>query len=105
MEWELKAELVKLANSRRSNTESEKEFKDFVLKNVSTFDLQSWDMFATITDFIIDEMKADIDYWREIYKYLQNIDCNDFGMRLGMRIAMMQTICEDELGFKEAELS
>lgn len=33
---------------------------------------------------------------------VKNIDCNDekFGFRTGMRIAMIQTICEDELNLK-----
>lgn len=105
MEWELKAELVKLGNSTHESKDARKEFQSFVLKNIDQFDKQSWDMFSMVTDLLVDEMKQDLDYWTEIYKRLKNIDCNDeeFGFRSGMRIALMQTICEDELALAEKE--
>lgn len=77
-----------------------KEFQDFVLDNIKTFDLQACDMFVNLTDLIPDEMKKDIDFWKEIYQYIKNIDCNDeffFSKRSGFRVALVQEICENVL--------
>ena len=96
MEWELKAEMVKLGNFRN---EDKSAFHNFVLQHVSEFDIQSWAMFVTLIDLVIDEMKEDMDFWKEIYSQLKSVDCNDkgFNFRESMRIALAQTICEDEL--------
>ena len=99
MEWEDKVKLAQLGNRRDVSVEAKKEFQSYVLSKMNEFDGQDWDMFVQLTDIIIDNMKNDVDYWSEIYKHIKNVDCNDpkFGFRSGMRIAMIQTICEDEL--------
>lgn len=99
MEWENKTKMVKLGNQRYNSDNDKKEFQKFVLENVESFDSQSWDMFCNLNDLIVDEMKLDIEYWKQIYQYIKNVDCNGekFGFRSGIRIAMIQTICEDEL--------
>jgi hypothetical protein len=76
-----------------------KEFQNFVLENVNSFDGQAWDMFCNLVDLIVDEMKKDLEFWKQVYAKIKYVDCNDekFGFRTGMRIAMIQTICKDKL--------
>lgn len=102
MEWDKKITMVKLGNKRGSSEEAKQEFHKFVLENIDSFDGQAWDMFCNLVDLIIDEMKQDMEFWKQVYAKIKNVDCNDekFGLRSGMRIAMIQTICEDELRFK-----
>ena len=76
-----------------------KEFQNFVLENINSFDGQAWDMFCNLVDLIVDEMKKDLEFWKQVYAKIKYVDCNDekFGFRTGMRSAMIQTICKDEL--------
>lgn len=99
MEWEIKVKMVQLGNQRHESDEAKKEFQNFVLENIESFNFQAWDMFCELTDLIVDEMKTDIDYWRQIYQYIKDVDCNDenFGFRTSMRIAMIQELCKSEL--------
>lgn len=99
MVWENKIKMVQLGNQRYNSDEAKKEFQNFVLENVNSFDGQSWDMFCNLVDLIVDEMKKDLDFWKQVYVRIKDVDCNDekFGFRSRMRIAMIQTICEDEL--------
>lgn len=99
MEWENKTKMVQLGNKRYDSNEAKKEFQKFVLENVDSFDGQSWAMFCNLVDLIIDEMKEDLEFWKQVYQRIKEVDCNDekFGFRSGMRIAVIQTICEDEL--------
>jgi len=99
MEWNDKVKMVQLGNQKDTSQEAKNEFQKFVLENVNSFDGQAWDMFCNLVDLIIDEMKKDIEFWKQVYAKIKDIDCNDekFGFRSGMRIAMIQTICEDEL--------
>ena len=99
MEWENKIKMVKLGNNRKKNEDSKKEFQMFVLDNVSDFDEQAWDMFCNLITIIPDEMKLDIAFWERVYSKIKNVDCNNekIGFRSGLRIAMIQNICKDEL--------
>lgn len=98
MDWELKTEMIKLGNVRDQNKE---DFQNFVLEHASEFDGQAWDMFSNLVDIIPNEMKEDIDFWKELYPHLKDVDPNNenFGFRSGMRIAMIQTVCEEELNY------
>lgn len=102
MEWDLKTKMIQLGNKRDQSPEDKAEFHKFVLENINTFDGQAWDMFVNLNDLLIDQMKEDINYWTAVYNHIKAVDCNDdkFGFRSGMRIALIQTICEDELGLK-----
>jgi len=99
MEWENKTKMVQLGNQRYNSDEAKKEFQNFVLENINSFDGQAWDMFCNLVDLIVDEMKKDLEFWKQVYAKIKYVDCNDekFGFRSGIRIAMIQTICEDEL--------
>jgi hypothetical protein len=99
MEWESKTKMIQLGNQRYKSEEAKKKFQKFVIENMETFDGQSWDMFCNLVDLIVDEMKTDLDFWKQVYQKIKDVDCNDekFGLRSGMRIAMIQTICENEL--------
>lgn len=99
MEWNKKVEMIQLGNQKHNSDESKKEFEEFVLTNIDSFDGQAWDMFSNLVELIVGNMKQDLSFWQEVYKRIKNIDCSDekFGFRSGMRIAMIQTICEDEL--------
>lgn len=98
MEWENKVKMIQLGNQMHSSEELKKEFQNFVLENIDSFDSQAWDMFCNLVDLIIDEMKKDIEFWKQVYSKIKDIDCNDekFNFRSGLRIAMIQTICKDE---------
>lgn len=98
MDWENKTKMVQLGNQRNNSEKEKKEFQKFILDHVDLFDGQAWDMFSNLVDLIVDEMKKDLKFWKEIYFKIKDVDCNDerFGFRSGMRIAMIQTICEDE---------
>jgi hypothetical protein len=102
MEWELKTKMIRLGNQRHNSDDAKLEFQTFVLNHINDFDIQSWCMFVELTDIMIDEMKSDYEYWKCIYPLLINLDCNDdnFGFRAGMRLAMLQTICDDDLGLR-----
>ena len=99
MHWDNKVKMIQLGNQRHNSEEEKNEFQKFVLENVDSFDNQSWDMFCNLVDLIIDEMKQDIEFWKKVYTKIKDVDCNDskFGLRYGFRIAMIQTICEEEL--------
>ena len=101
MEWDNKVKMIQLGNQRHNSEEAKNEFQNFVLENIDSFDGQAWDMFCNLVDLIIDEMKQDADFWKQVYSKIKDVDCNDerFGFRSGMRIAMIQNICEDELAF------
>jgi hypothetical protein len=101
MEWDNKVKMVQLGNQRYSSDEAKNEFQKFVLDNVDSFDGQAWDMFCNLVDLIIEEMKKDLEFWKQVYSKIKDVDCNDekFGLRSGMRIAMIQTICKDEFLF------
>lgn len=99
MEWDNKVKMVELGNKKNDSDEAKNEFQQFVLDNVNSFDIQAWDIFGNLVDLIIDEMKKDKKFWMQVYEKIKDVDCNNasFGLRSGMRIAMIQTICEDEL--------
>ena len=99
MKWENKTKMVQLGNQLYNSDEAKKEFQNLVLKNVNSFDGQAWDMFCNLVDITVDEMKKDLEFWKQVYPKIKDVDCNDekFGFRSGMRIAMIQTICEDQL--------
>jgi len=99
MEWENKLKLVQLGNKKNESIDSKNDFQKFVLDNIESFDGQSWDMFSNLVDLIVDEMKQDIEFWNKVYEKIKEIDSSDekFGFRSGMRISLIQCICEDEL--------
>jgi hypothetical protein len=102
MEWEDKGKMIALGNKQSESDESKKEYQDFILSQVDNFDGQAWDMFSQITHIDPVEMKNDVKFWEQVYFRMKNVDCNDqkFGLRSGFRIAIIQTICEDELLLK-----
>jgi hypothetical protein len=99
MEWEDKVRMVQLGNERNESMAARRAFQSFVLENIESFDVQAWDMFCNSVDIIINEMKVDIEFWKTVFSKIKTIDSNNdkLGMRSGMRIAMIQTICEEEL--------
>ena len=97
MEWENKIKMVQLGNQQHNSDDAKNEFHNFVLENVNSFDGQAWDMFSNLVDLILDEMKKDLEFWKQVYAKIKDVDCKEFGIRSGLRIAMIQAICEDEL--------
>lgn len=102
MDWEKKVQMVQLGNANTDSPEAMKAFQDYTLEHMKEFDGQAWDMYANLVFINPDDMKKDVEYWTKVYELLKDVDCNDekFGFRTGMRIAMIQTICEDELKLK-----
>lgn len=99
MQWDDKVKMIQLGNSMNQDTT---EFEKFVIGHVDEFDDQAWNMFCNIVSIIPSEMQKDIEFWRIMWPYISKVDCNSesFGFRTGMRLAMIQTICEDTLKFK-----
>jgi len=99
MEWEDKTKMIVLGNKNENSEQEKKAFQDYVLEKLADFDGQAWDMFCNLITLDVDQMKTDIEFWRKVYEKIKGVDCNDekFGFRSGMRIAMIQTICEEEL--------
>ena len=99
MEWEDKVKMIQLGNQMNNYNGSKTDFQNCVLEHIDTFDGQAWDMFVELVEIIPTEMKEDIDFWSQIYNRMKNVDCNDekFGLRSGMRIALIQTLCEEDL--------
>jgi hypothetical protein len=100
MEWEEKTQLVQLGNCQHQDENSKIAFQDFVKANIERFDAQAWDMFVNLTDLDIAQMRSDIEHWRNLYKYIKDLDPkNDkIALRTAVRLSAMQTICEEELG-------
>lgn len=105
MEWNKKVQMIQLGNQRDDSDEINNEFQKFVLDNVDLFDAQAWEMFSNLVDLVPDLMRFDLEFWKQVYARIKNVDCDDerFGFRAGMRIALIQTICEDELAFIKEE--
>jgi hypothetical protein len=99
MEWDKKMTMASLGNQRYDSDKAKKKFQDFVVENIDSFDDQSWEIFCNFVDLIIEEMKKDIEFWKQVYVKIKEFNgyVNRFGIRSGMRIAMIQTICEDNL--------
>jgi hypothetical protein len=97
MEWEDKVKMIQLGK----DTATKNEFQNFCLYQIPNFDDQAWDMFCNLIEIIPDEMKKDIEFWEKVWPELKIIDCTDdkFGLRSGMRIALLQVICKEELNF------
>lgn len=104
MDWENKVEMVKLGN-QNGTPEGMKKFQDFTLEHMKEFDGQAWDMYSNLVFINPTDMKKDVEYWTKVYELFKDVDCNDekFGFRSGMRIAMIQTICDEELNLKKDE--
>lgn len=99
MEWTDKVKMVNLGNKRDESEETKLEFQKFVLDNIDSFDSQAWDMFSNLVDLIIDDMKKDIEFWKQIYSKIKDLDTfysnNNLDLRTSMRIAFIHTICEE----------
>lgn len=103
MEWNDKVQLVRLGNNQHRSDSEKKEFEKFVFKKVSSFDTSAWDMFITIIDLDIDEMKGLRNLYYEVYQALKkfNYETNtELSIKASLRLALFETICEKELKFK-----
>lgn len=103
--WEQKVEMCQLGNKIDDSDADKKAFEDFVLKHIDSFDGQAWDMFCNIVSIIPSEMELDIIFWEKVYAKFKDVDCNDekFGLRTGMRVAMIQTVCEEMFSKEKKE--
>lgn len=99
MEWESKVKLVQLGNKKDASEADKKEFQDYAIAQIENFDAQAWDMFCNLVDIMPSEMETDKPFWEKVYAKIKDVDCNDtrFGLRSGMRISLIQTICKDHL--------
>ena len=95
MEWNDKTQMIRLSNVQHDSA-TRKEFHDFCLAQFPNFDTQAWDMFFTCIHIIPSQFKEHIIFWKDAWEYIKKIDCNDYGFRTGMRIALIQTWCEEE---------
>lgn len=93
MDWGIKTEMVRLGNEADSEDATEK-FYGFVSSHIASFDGQAWCMFAELVS--LDTIKH-TDFWRSVYSRLKNIVIADIdgGLRSKMRLAIMQSICDD----------
>jgi len=76
MEWENKTKMIHLGNNKDESFETKKQFEDYVLEQIDSFDNQAWDMFCNLVEIIPNEMKNDIDFWTKIYQKIKIFNCN-----------------------------
>lgn len=63
MKWKDKGEMIRLGNIKDNSSQDMKNYQEFVLKHLSSFDAQSVDMFINNIELI----RAKLDKEREFY--------------------------------------
>jgi hypothetical protein len=99
MDWELKKQMAELADKNKE------EFQRFVLEHINDFDTQAWGIFIESISIIPDEMKEDIDFWDVVNIAINKSEetIREGDIRTLIRVAIIQSICEDELGLKRPD--
>lgn len=100
MKWGDKVEMVRLGNAMNNNVANKKDFQKYVIQHIATFDSQAWDMFCNLVDLDPKKMKKDISFWEKVYRYVKDVDCSKYRITTGMRIGLIQTICEEHFKIK-----
>src|ERR1700741_2349083 len=96
MQWEDKGEMIRLGNIMNQSAENKKEFHDFCIKHMQKFDWQAWDMFCNVIQIIPEEMKKDIEFWKEAWPYLKLVvNGGKFTPTGAIRIALLQDVCQN----------
>ncbi|MCA6382393.1 MAG: hypothetical protein IM620_02835 [Cytophagales bacterium] len=56
-------------------------------------------MFCNCVQILIDEMKGDADFWKQVYPKLKAADfgSSHVGLRTTARVSLIEVICEDDL--------
>ena len=93
MEWEEKVQMIRLLN-KEDDPESRRETLEYVVKNLDTFDDQSWDMFFTGIQLIPEELKENLDLHKKILEKCEGLTSDNF--RTCMRIALYEDILCDK---------
>ena len=100
MEWEDKCEMIRLSNEIEGDAAGARDkFNAHVLAHVKSFDNQAWDMFVTCVNIVDETMRADIEFWKEMYPHVKNMD-GEIGFRPSLRLELIKTVCEDDLNIK-----
>lgn len=96
MNWEKKQKLAELGNKNKE------DFFKFCLENIKDFDAQSWMIFADQILIISDEMRKDVEFWKEMYPFLKKIDFDKgyFSYQSKVRLSLIMSICKDKLNLK-----
>lgn len=97
MDWNTKVDLVKLGNNSYKTPLAKKEFQKFVLLNIKSFDLQAWEMFILLSNIVIDDMEDSVDYWKQIYRHINELNIDSFDFKISFRIGLIKNICENDL--------
>lgn len=97
--WEQKVQLISLSNNRHSNDEARYILQKFILEHVKFFDEQAWDMFVHVIDINLEQMKLDIDFWKQMKQYIEVLDTNNdkLGWKTNVRLYMLQVAIKEIL--------
>jgi len=100
MEWEDKIKMSKLADKKKDSAEDNKNFYDFVLKYVDSFDNQAWHIFTELIDIVPETFENNYDFWRIMYPKIRETEnkLEGFDMRAMLRLSFIESMCEEELG-------
>lgn len=96
MQWSNKLKMIRMKNEAKTPGQR-KELQDFILEHIDTFDDQAYDMLGSVIDLIPEEMANDIEFYKKLYPHIKKLDFTRFGLRPGMRLAMLATVCEERL--------
>lgn len=100
MNKEKKSKMIQLRSQINACNQTKNKFYSFVLDNIDSFDKQDWSMFCNSVNLIVDEMKQDIHFWKQIYAKVKDINfseriwLSENELRTRLRTSMIQTICK-----------
>lgn len=100
MEWCDKVKLIQLGNIAK-NTGDKTEFHGFILDHIGNFDNQAFEMLFQLIELIPQDMKKDIEFYKKLYPITCKIDMNKYDIISSMRLALLNTICEEEFNISE----
>jgi len=102
MEWENKVKISELANKKGNSTEDNKNFYDFVLEHVDSFDTQAWHIFTELIEIVPETFTENYDFWKIIYPKIRETEnkSEGFDMRAMLRLSLIESMCEEELGLE-----
>ena len=100
MNWDNKIELVRLGNKRQESIVTRKNYEDFVLANIDSFDGQAIDMFITNETLIKEELLERKEFYIEVVKRLtvlmeDKAIYDKVGLRADLRIGILEELIKE----------
>ena len=103
MTQKLKQQLVNLISNRLSTTDTETEYREFVVENIDKFDTQAWDIF--LNSVLIDSEQIVVSpktYWGQIAPAVMALDPRSFeDLGTQLRVDTIQTLLAESQANEE----